>query len=86
MLLGILDAMDGYELRRRREALGWSQEKLAGLLAVPQATISRWEAGKHKIEHARMLELALRTLEREPDLEETVLRIGGLDVEQARDE
>ena len=54
--------MDGDELKRRRVALGLSQAELGKLLGVPQATISRWETGAHKIEHGPMLALALDRL------------------------
>jgi transcriptional regulator with XRE-family HTH domain len=59
----MLCAMDGETLRRRRQSLGLSQEKMSRVLAVPQATISRWESGKHRIEHAAILDLALWALE-----------------------
>jgi transcriptional regulator with XRE-family HTH domain len=54
--------MDGAELRKQREALGLSQQELGDLLAVPQNTISRWELGKARILHPRILALALRCL------------------------
>lgn len=57
--------MTGKELRERRKKLGISQESLANRWKVPQATISRWESGKHKIEHAEILDEALKNLEKE---------------------
>ncbi len=51
----------GTNIRHRRNALGMTQEQLAKILDVGQATISRWEAGdseprrKHKAELARVL-------------------------------
>lgn len=59
--------MDGSTLRRWRAGAGMSQVELAGALDVPQATISRWETGRHAIAQPRLLALALRglALERE---------------------
>ena len=37
------------ELRNARSRLGMSQRALAKYLGIPQATISRWEMGRHKI-------------------------------------
>lgn len=51
--------MDGHALRDYRREHGLTQTDLARLLGLPQATISRWETGATKIEHGRMLELAL---------------------------
>lgn len=50
------------DLRAARYLLGLSQRVLAKELGVAQATLSRWETGKHKIEHGRMLSLALYQL------------------------
>ncbi len=57
--------MTGADLRQRREALGLTQAQLGALLGKPQKTISRWERGDHRIESPVVLDLALRTLERE---------------------
>lgn len=54
--------MTGPELLAARDALGLTQRQLAELLGVPQATIWRWEAGKHPIERPRVLRLALERL------------------------
>lgn len=54
--------MEGKELRKQRETLGLSQQELGDLLAVPQNTISRWELGKARILHPRILALAMRCL------------------------
>jgi transcriptional regulator with XRE-family HTH domain len=54
--------MDGEELRRRRDALGMSQEQLADALGVYQTTITRWETGGREIRHPRILALALDAL------------------------
>ena len=45
-----------------RTAMGWSQRELAEALGLPTGTVARWETGKLKIQHRRMLELALRAL------------------------
>lgn len=57
--------MTGTELKQRREKLGISQESLADRWKVPQATISRWESEKHKIQHPEILDDAMKTVERE---------------------
>ena len=54
--------LTGAELRSRREALGLSQVAIAERLGVPQATISRWETGRHPIERGEILRLALDRL------------------------
>lgn len=59
--------MTGNELKERRQKLGLTQTDLANHWKVPQATISRWESGKHKIEHAEILNEALKNLEKEYD-------------------
>lgn len=41
--------MDGKTLKRRREALGYSQSELAALLHIHTMTVSRWERGQHKV-------------------------------------
>ena len=56
--------MTGPELRTRRQALGWTQKVLAERLGVPVNTLARWERGALRIEHARLLDLALEALER----------------------
>jgi transcriptional regulator with XRE-family HTH domain len=56
--------MTGSELRTRRQALGWTQQALAERLGVPRNTIARWERGELRIEHERLLDLALEALER----------------------
>jgi transcriptional regulator with XRE-family HTH domain len=44
--------MDGKTLKRRREALGYSQVGLAALLRVHLMTISKWERGQHRVPEA----------------------------------
>lgn len=56
-------SMSGDELRRRREALGMTQEKLAISLGVAANTVARWERGERTI--PAHLPLALQTIERE---------------------
>lgn len=55
---------DGANLKREREALGFSQAELGRKLSVSSNTIARWERGELKIEHPAMLQLALATLRR----------------------
>lgn len=57
--------MNREELRQVRDRLKLTQVELAKQLDVPQATISRWESGKVKIQQPVILALALRWLERE---------------------
>lgn len=38
--------MDGAELRRIRERLGWTQQQLADELGVAANTVARWERGE----------------------------------------
>lgn len=55
---------DGANLRREREALGFSQAELGRKLSVSSNTIARWERGELTIEHPAMLQLAMATLRR----------------------
>jgi transcriptional regulator with XRE-family HTH domain len=55
---------DGANLKREREALGFSQAELGRKLSVSSNTIARWERGELKIEHPAMLQLAMATLRR----------------------
>jgi uncharacterized protein YuzE/DNA-binding XRE family transcriptional regulator len=54
--------LDGVRLKKEREALGMTQAQLGRELSVNANTIARWERGELKIEHAGMLQLALRAL------------------------
>ena len=51
------------EIRRRRLALGLSQDELGELLSVAQNTIARWERDELEPEHPGMLKLAFDALE-----------------------
>jgi transcriptional regulator with XRE-family HTH domain len=42
--------MSGDDFRNIRKAMGLTQQGLAELMAVTQATISRWESGEMKID------------------------------------
>jgi transcriptional regulator with XRE-family HTH domain len=52
-------------LVERRKQLGLNQTVLAEKLGTTQNTISRWENGTIEIQNPVMLDLALKTLERE---------------------
>lgn len=54
--------MSPADLKEARAALGLSQRALAERLGIPQSTLWRWETGKHPIEHATILRLALERL------------------------
>ncbi len=49
------------ELKRRREALGLTQEQLARELDVTTMSVSRWERGVYPIPH--YIELAIEAIE-----------------------
>lgn len=57
--------MTGKELKQRRQQLGLTQPVLAEILGTKQATISDWENEKIKIQHPKILDLALKQLENE---------------------
>ncbi len=42
----ILARVIGTEVARRREELGWSQIKLAAMVACDRSAVSRWESGR----------------------------------------
>jgi len=56
--------LDGNDLQKQREALGYSQVELGRKLSVSANTVARWERGELKIEHPLMLRLALAALGR----------------------
>ena len=49
------------EVKRIRESMGLTQDSLARLIGVTQATVSRWESGKLPVDTRTML--ALKTLQ-----------------------
>ncbi|MFN2442764.1 MAG: DUF2283 domain-containing protein [Thermoanaerobaculia bacterium] len=53
---------DGADLRLRRESLGMTQAELASALGTTANTIARWERGELRVEHPRMLALAIGRL------------------------
>ena len=53
------------EIRRRRQALGVSQNALARLFGCSSSTVSRWEQGVSAPDMPGMLDLAFRWLESE---------------------
>lgn len=58
--------MTGKELRRRRKALGWTQEHLARELEITRATLSAWE-GRGEESVPRTASLSIEALSRLPD-------------------
>ncbi len=54
--------MEGVELRKIREDLGLTQDKLAKELLVAANTVARWERGERKIPNH--LALAIETIKR----------------------
>jgi DNA-binding XRE family transcriptional regulator len=65
---GMLMGMNTDELRRRRKALGMTQEQLAHVLGVSRQSVFMWESGRTAI--PALLALALRCLEYESGLRE----------------
>jgi DNA-binding transcriptional regulator YiaG len=61
--VGIVDNVDGNNLKKFRENFGLTQEKLAQILKVSTNTVARWERNERRI--PEFLELALRTVERD---------------------
>lgn len=58
-------SLDGPALRRRREALGLSQAKLAYALGVDPNTVAVWERNDRPIGNPVMVGLALTTVEQQ---------------------
>jgi transcriptional regulator with XRE-family HTH domain/uncharacterized protein YuzE len=56
------NTLNGAELRRFRQELGFTQADLAVQLSVGTNTIARWERDELRIENPRMLRLALERL------------------------
>ncbi len=61
--VGILNAVNGNELKTFREKHNFTQESLAKILRVSTNTVARWERNERKI--PEFLDLALKTVERE---------------------
>jgi transcriptional regulator with XRE-family HTH domain len=55
--------MTGDKLRKRRQALGLTQQGLADRLEVSRNTVARWE--REEMQIPGFLDLALQTIERE---------------------
>lgn len=55
--------MTGKELEQRIKGLGMSQSSLARYWGIRQGTISDWILEKHKIQHPKILDDALKHLE-----------------------
>lgn len=56
--------LTGADVKRRRQALGWSQQRLADALGVARISIARWETGG-AIQTPRLVDLALRWVEQD---------------------
>jgi DNA-binding transcriptional regulator YiaG len=61
--------LNGEELRMRREALMFSQARLAAELGVSENTIARWERNTLTMANPRMVNLALDALEHRHGIE-----------------
>ena len=48
----------GRRIRRRRQALGWTQQELAKVTRIPYPTLSRIEHGEQSMHFERMAALA----------------------------
>lgn len=59
-------ATPGERLRARRRAMRLTQAALAEAIGVAANTIARWERGEQRIEHPRLLDLAMARLEASP--------------------
>jgi len=55
--------MDGLELRRRREKLGYNRVQFAKRIKTPYDTLKEWEYGNNRI--PGLLEVALELIEKE---------------------
>lgn len=65
--------MDSASIRTRRQALGLTQQELAGLAGVSQSAVSQWEASLRHPQDPRGLDERLTQLEE--DLERLTTRI-----------
>jgi transcriptional regulator with XRE-family HTH domain len=57
--------MNSEQLKTWRKSQKLTQQALADRLEIPQSTIARWEKKFCEIQHPRILELALKQVERE---------------------
>ena len=48
----------GERIRRRRMALGWTQQELAKVTGIPYPTLSRIEHGEQSVHYERVVTLA----------------------------
>jgi len=48
----------GERVRRRRMALGWTQQELAKATGIPYPTLSRIEHGEQSVHYERVVQLA----------------------------
>ena len=49
----------GQAIREAREALGWSQAKLARMLEVPESSVRNWESGRNLPSHPHYARMCL---------------------------
>ena len=59
--------MTGNELKKRRQNIGLSQEKLGYALGVTGGTVARWEQLKDEEIPSPLLDLAMKTVESEKE-------------------
>lgn len=59
--------MNPTELRERRQALGFSQERLAHALGVSANTVARWERGEQRVANPTLIRLGLDQLASQTD-------------------
>ena len=62
MFVCIVIMMEGTELKKKREKLGFTQTELADILGVKMNTVYRWESGILSV--PKSIELAMETVER----------------------
>ncbi len=68
--IGILNGVNGNDLKAFRERCNFTQESLAKELRVAANTVARWERNERRI--PEFLELALQTIERNLQLKNKI--------------
>jgi transcriptional regulator with XRE-family HTH domain len=59
--------MNSEQLKQWRKSQNLTQQALADWLEIPQSTIARWESKFCKIQHPKILGLALKQIENEQE-------------------